>query len=123
MEKYTFDHNGATFTVRRATMRDRIRRDYFLGRLASITDDDVTPYELMYFARAVSQTTIEGECGYEMPTPNLEDDELYGSFMDWCELDGELAEKWLAALRESVRPLGDEALAPGAEDAAKKATD
>lgn len=113
-------HGDARLIIRRATMRDVIRRERIYWQVRQDIGNDIGHHFAHYFSRAVAQTDIEGNIGWTPPPFDASADELKQSLDQWLDIDVELAQQWFNALLLADAAQQPVELTPGGEGAAKK---
>lgn len=98
MRTQTFTHNGATITVKRAVIRDRLAANLIIAAL-DIGFDPLERYAASEFAQCVARTTnIDGDIGFTVPGVNATASELKAGLEAWLEADASLLVEWQSAL-------------------------
>lgn len=113
MSEQTFSYNGATITVHTQTGRDYLDAQIVQVRLGAITMQDVR--QRIYvnrFSEAYSQSTVEGELGFEWPESPVDEVQLQIAFEGWLNLPGSVMEQWLNTLELVNTPPNDPDLLP-----------
>ena len=113
-------YNGATLTVRRGTVRDRIQSNMVLNALGFDADDNIEFIAKRFYARVVTQTeVVEGELSFPLPPAGASADDHIKAYEHLMQGDAALYDLLEIALYEVDLPPGDPALAPQSEDQKK----
>lgn len=116
----TIHHNGAVLTVRRSTIRDRIRAQMILNKLG-INADDIEDFLLKrLFARVLIQVSVEGEPGFPFPGPADSADELLAAMERFLDEPATLYDDLEEALFAVDQPVNEPDLLPDAKVPEKK---
>jgi hypothetical protein len=94
MPENTFEFNGATVTVRRETVRDRLAIDVLLHDLDEAlgkTQALEEYHQRRQFAHFVKLSDVQGDIGFDLRGPVAE------TFDGWLNADAELYEAWVEA--------------------------
>ncbi len=104
--------NGATITLRRGTVRDRLMVNSVVGKLGIDLDyiEDFAGKRL--FARFIVQAQADGDFGFAIPAITDNEETLLASFEKFLDLDGELYDELETALYEVDKSLNDPDLLP-----------
>lgn len=122
MRTKSFTYNGATITVRRGTVRDRLAVDALVWELPDTTSL-AESHAQRSFGRAVVQTvSVEGELGFSWPNVSATADVLKAGFEALMDADGALWDAWKMALHEVDGELTDPKLVEGNTNPKKEAT-
>jgi hypothetical protein len=111
----TFKHNGATVTVRRATVRARLYRNIIYSKfahMADMTDEEFFP--LSVFARVITQVSIEGDAGFALAQPTDKAEDVQASYKAFMDADAALWDRLESALEQVDAPVADADLTPEA---------
>lgn len=100
-EPITIQYHDATLTVRPATIGSAIKRDQIIAALHDEQGDAVARY---LFACAASQTTIEGELGWEAPHTGDSSATVRDKFVAWLDLPADLGDRWMRAVHAANAP-------------------
>lgn len=115
MEKI-IQYNGATVTVRRGTVRSRLLATLLYGKLG--INEDTTDEEwlyLNYYVRFLTQTSVKGKLGIDIPGTMAEPDVLKAGMEQFLDADVEFYDEVIAALNEVDGPVNDVELSPDAD--------
>ena len=105
--------NGATITLRRAKIRDRLLMNSIIGKLGIDATDTGDFAGKRLFARLITQAQIEGDgLGFALPANADSEEDLRVGFAKFLDLDGELYDSLEEALHEVDRSLNDPDLLP-----------
>lgn len=115
MEK-VIQYNGATVTVKRGNVRSRLRSTLLYNKLdiSDKTTDEEWLY-LNYFVRFLTQTTVKGNLGIDMPAPEADPAALKAGLERFLDADVEFYDEVIAALNEVDAVLNDPELSPDTE--------
>lgn len=81
MIEQTINYNGATITLKRATVRSRMLSQVILGRLGVTMDtSNLDFYLIERYTQFLTQANIAGDVGFHVPLPVAESDELKAGF-------------------------------------------
>lgn len=102
-ESITIQHNGATLTVKPGTIGSALKRDQIIVALAQGDSggDAIAHYQ---FARAASQTVIEGDLGWEPVTVGDSTATVCNKYRAWLDLPEDLGTKWMHAVHAVNTP-------------------
>ena len=112
MEK-VIQYNGATVTVRRGTVRTRLLQSLLYSKLgisADTTDEEFL--FISYYARFLTQTTIKGKLGFDIPGATDDPEQLRAGLEAFLDADVGLYDEVIAALNEVDAMLNDPELSP-----------
>jgi hypothetical protein len=112
IQTQTFTYGKATVTVRRATVRDRLRVDTLTWKLpdAETTDER---HAQRSFARLVVQTEkVDGDLGFPLPKFDAPDAELRAGYEALMDAPGALWDAWVVALARVDDAIAEPEVAP-----------
>lgn len=115
MEK-VIQYNGATITVKRGNVRSRLRSTLLYSKLdiSETTTDEEWLY-LNYYVRFLTQTTVKGDLGFDIPAPEAEPADLKAGLECFLDADVAFYDLVIAALNEVDVVLNDPELSPVTE--------
>ena len=112
MRTQTFTYKGATITVKRAVIRDRLAANMVIA-LLEVGHDPIERYAASEFAQCVALTVeIDGDLGFTMPKASATPDELKAGFEAWLEAEPTLLMEWQTAIALASIALNDPDLTP-----------
>lgn len=115
-------YNGATITIRRATVRARLRTTLVYNKIGLPEAMGEDWLFMQAFARFITQATVEGDLGFRVPSLADDDETFLAGYEAFLNADVEFYDLVNAALLEVNRSPGDPDLEPGAESSKKKTT-
>jgi hypothetical protein len=124
----SFKWNGATITVHRATIGDRLAIHVITNLLHDGNRGALATYQRSVFAEYVQRSSVDGDLGFPFPTADASAEELRSGLDAFLGMDEALYFQWENTLAEVNVPVNEPALTPAAdtgfadsdEDAAKK---
>lgn len=109
----TFEVGGARITLARRTNRHALWTDRVDLLLADESDDAAMRGYKRLFARLVAQVVeVEGDLGFELPSPSEPVETLQAAFDAFLDADGAVGDACFVALQQVNVPLGPRAFLP-----------
>lgn len=111
----TFQYNGATVTVKRATVRSNLR-EHFVFRAFNIDPDtnEMELLELQTFANFMTLAEVKGSLGFDLPQLPASPDEIKAAFEQFMNMDAAFYDQFIAVAREVNAPAAAEDVTPEA---------
>jgi hypothetical protein len=119
MTERTFQYNGATVSIRRAKVRDKVSIGAILRKLDIAEGDEEGNIAGYAFARFMVLSDVEGDLGFALPQVTDDAETIHAAIESFLDADGDLYDGLIGALNRADTPTGDPDLQPGA-DAKKK---
>lgn len=120
MIEQTVTYNGATITLKRATVRSRMLSQVILGRLGVTRDTpNLDFYLINEYANFLTQTKIEGDVGFHVPLPVAESDELKAGYEVFYDAPSAFFDAVVIPLRLIESDVNDDALLPKTDEEKK----
>lgn len=120
MIEQTITYNGATITLKRATVRSRMLGQIILGRLGVTKDTpNVDFYLFNEYASFLTQTKIVGDVGFHVPLPVAEADELKAGYEAFYDAPESFFDAVVIPLRLVEANVNDDALLPKTDEEKK----
>ena len=117
----TFTFNGATFTVRRADVRTRIKKTIVYGRLGATQGMAEDEWAFIYaYTGFITQTTVDGDPGFKVPTVSASEGEHQAALEAFLSADEELYDLLNDALNKVDRAPNDADLTPDTPEKKEK---
>ena len=118
-----FEHNGATVTVFRLTVRGKLQSSMLYNTLGLGEDTNPNKYlELYHYIRLLTQATIEGDVGFKIPNVTAPLEELQVGMEAFMNADESLLTQLETAFEEVDAAVNDAALLPPGKVSKKKET-
>lgn len=111
-----FEWNGATITVRRSTIGDRLAIHVISRHLMVDAESEVERYQVAVFAEYVQRSTVAGDLGFAFPSSTATAKELHAAMAAFLQMDEALYYQWENALTEVNAAPNAPALTPDAAD-------
>src|SRR5688572_22909861 len=111
MRSQTFTEQGATITVRAETIEDALDVDmlsYQMG--AGTTAKEI--YKRTQFLRLVQTSTVDGDLGFDWPSPDASAEALLAAYEAWKQQPASLIRRWALAIEAVNASPNDPDLTP-----------
>lgn len=116
-----FTYGKATVTVRRATVRDRLRVDTLVWKLPDADSIDERHAQRSY-ARVIVQTEkVDGDLGFALPKPGASEADIIAGYEALMDADGALWDAWNLALAQVDGAIAAPEIAPNSPKGETKA--
>jgi len=118
-----FEHNGATVTVFRRTVRSKIQSEML--HMAFGHDEDthqIDWLEVFSFVQLLTETSIDGDLGFKVPQIGASIEELQSGLKAFLDADEELLNQLRLAISEVNASVNDASLLPPDKVDKKKET-
>ena len=100
----TFTFGEATLTIRRATVWDRVVSQTIYATLGLTKEHSQAEWNMaLFYAALLTQTTISGSLGIELPAPSADHDALWAGFEAVKELPANFWDQFTVKVNEVDR--------------------
>lgn len=112
----TVQYNGAKVTVKRGTVRSRLRATLLYKQFDISQDmDDLAWYEISLYVRFLTQVDIDGTLDFDVPNTNSDAKALQKGLEHFLDADNDFYDLVIDALNVVDATGSDEALKPDAD--------
>lgn len=111
----TFTYNGATVTVKRGTVRSRLKARNLYARFDIDHLDPDRWNEIFEYGRFVAHTVVEGKLPFPILNGTASEKDLNAAVDAFAETDQAFYDRWVDALNTVDSPDNDPAMTPDVE--------
>lgn len=116
MIEKTFTWNDAKVTIRRGTVRSRLRASALYAKFGVSEDMDTTQWlEIEHFVTFLTRADVEGDLGFVLPSEGDDEKTLHAGKETFMGVDQDFYDAYIQALNAVDVTLNGNGLGPDAE--------